>query len=423
MRRVGAVVTCAAVAAAALALGPPVAAAPSSQGYLVEVLAGVDPAVAAARVKVTPTYLYRAGLNGYAASLTSSQLNAVSHDAATASVQLDAVRTLPAEKITPLPPQPPQFVTTGVRRVGGLLSPTARIDGRDERVDVDVAVIDDGVDTTHPDLNVAGVYNCVESTRKTIDPGEHGTLVSGFIGALDNGFGAVGVAPGARIWGVQAGNANGNLPESRILCALDWVVAHADVIDVVNMSYGGYMARDEPCVAPGRAGNRNGQRDLEHELICALDRAGVVLVAAAGNDASDQLQYPSSYPEVIGVSALADSDGRPGGLGADVTCTSLGAGQQRDDDFAFFSNYGRNAVLAAPGVCISSTFPGARYATGTGTSFSSPLVAGGAALYLHTHPTATPVQVRAALLAAAEPGPIPGDPDDSKEPVLDVSSF
>jgi subtilisin family serine protease len=67
--------------------------------------------------------------------------------------------------------------------------------------------------------------------------------------------------------------------------------------------------------------------------------------------------------------------------------------------------------------------PGGLYAIYSGTSFSSPLVAGAAALYISTHPGASPASVKAALLAAAEPGPITGDPDTYPEGIVNVSSF
>jgi subtilisin len=94
-----------------------------------------------------------------------------------------------------------------------------------------------------------------------------------------------------------------------------------------------------------------------------------------------------------------------------------------DDSFATFSNFGADVDLAAPGVCVGSTYLNGSYAIASGTSFSSPLVAGAAALYIATHPGATPADVKAALLAAAEPGPIPGDPDAYPEGVVNVSSL
>jgi subtilisin family serine protease len=391
----------------------------------------VDPLVAATRAKVTPELVYRDAINGYAAPLTSKQLNAVTADPATLGVQQDVILTAPPEQPAEAPP--PQFVSVGIRRVGGLASPTAKIDGIDERVDVDVAVIDDGIDVNHPDLNVAGVVNCIHPNRTELDmesprsgpniPGWHGTMVAGFVGAIDNAFGAVGIAPGARIWGVQSSTSNGNLTLARILCGLNWVAAHADTIEVVNMSFGGSFKRTADCVDPGRPGERKGQRDVLHEAVCAVDRAGVTMVAAAGNESTSAPHYPATYDEVIAVSAIGDDDGLPGGLSPYVDCPYADFSNQADDAFAFFSNYGPWVDIAAPGVCISSTYPGGLYGTSSGTSFATPIVAGAAALYLATHPGATPAQVRAALLATAEPGPIPGDPDTFPEGIVNVSTL
>jgi subtilisin len=149
---------------------------------------------------------------------------------------------------------------------------------------------------------------------------------------------------------------------------------------------------------------------------------------SAGNDSVDAgTTRPASYPEVITVSAIADSDGQPGGLGPTLPVPPCVFNKSPvvmpDDTFATFSNFGPDVDLAAPGVCVTSTFIDHWYAIGSGTSFSSPLVAGGAALYISTHPGATPANVKAALLAAAEPGPIPDDPDVYAEGILNVSGF
>lgn len=130
---------------------------------------------------------------------------------------------------------------------------------------------------------------------------------------------------------------------------------------------------------------------------------------------------PAAYDEVITVSAIADSDGVAGGLGA-PTSTSCGPGDP-DDTLASFSNFGADVDIAAVGECVASTTLGGTYSGGSGTSFSAPAVAGAAALYISTHPGATPAQVRTALIAAGSPGPIAGDPDAFPEPVLNVAGF
>jgi subtilisin family serine protease len=149
--------------------------------------------------------------------------------------------------------------------------------------------------------------------------------------------------------------------------------------------------------------------------------AGVTYVVAAGNDAMDAASFsPANHPEVITVSAIADSDGACGGLGAS---TSYGA----DDTFATFSNYGSLIEIASPGVRIYSTYKGGAYATLSGTSMSSPHVAGAAAQYLATDPGATPAQVAAVLISVGTPQSdacgFSGDPDTFAEPLVDAAGL
>src|SRR5258708_20957504 len=87
---------------------------------------------------------------------------------------------------------------TGTRRMGAEFSPAARIDGIDERVNADIAIIDTGIDLTHPDLNVYRNVSFVSGTTSGNDDNGHGTHVAGIPAALDNNIAVVGVPPGAR---------------------------------------------------------------------------------------------------------------------------------------------------------------------------------------------------------------------------------
>src|SRR6185295_8943941 len=148
---------------------------------------------------------------------------------------------------------------------------------------------------------------------------------------------------------------------------------------------------------------------------------GITVVAAAANDSHNAAKnIPASYNEVITVSALADTDGRPGGLGGDA-CFSWG-GYDKDDTFANFSNYGADVDIMAPGKCILSTVPGPGYAYMSGTSMAAPTVAGAVALYKSSRPNATPAEVREALRYLGNLNwKTWTDPDPSHEPLLDVS--
>jgi subtilisin family serine protease len=314
-----------------------------------------------------------------------------------------------------------QTIPTGVSRIGGKSSDIASIDGNDERVDADVAIVDTGIATAHPDLNVAGGYNCSTSDSTAWrDKNGHGTHVAGIVGALDNSYGVVGVAPGARTWAVKILNDDGYGLISWYVCGLDWILAQRDpndasrpLFEAVNMSVTKSGSDDHDCGYT--------KRDVLHQAICRVVAGGITVVAAAANDShSASRNIPASYNEVITVSALADTDGKPGGLGGNA-CYSWG-GYDKDDTFANFSNYGGDVDLIAPGKCILSTYAPTGYATLSGTSMAAPTVAGAVALYKSSRPYATPAEVKEALRYLGNYGwKTSTDPDSTHEPLLDVS--
>lgn len=283
-----------------------------------------------------------------------------------------------------------QQTPSGIGRIGAPRDTGGRGSG------IGVAVIDTGIDLTHPDLapNIVANTNCVTPGTPGNDDHGHGTHVAGTIAAANNTTGVVGVAPEAKLIAVKVLAADGWGTSSQIICGIDWVTANAARynIKVANMSIGGPGDSDNNC---GRT-----NQDAYHLAICNSTAAGITYVAAAGNDSQDAANSaPAAYDDtVITVSALADSDGKPGKLG---DSTSAGS----DDAFASFSNYGSVVDLAAPGVDIYSTAIGGGYTTMNGTSMAAPHVSGAAARYLQANPGAGWSVVRNALVAVAETSP------------------
>jgi subtilisin len=318
---------------------------------------------------------YGRALKGFAARLSDAQVRALRADPEVAFVSPDR----PVRAVDTFPLASGDSSATGVRRIEA--ATTAAVHGPSN---VNVAVIDTGVDLGHPDLNAVDGTNCV-ATGPAQDDNGHGTHVSGTIAAKNNGSGVTGVAPGTRIYSVKVLAADGGGSFSTIICGIDWVTSTrsdadpANDIAVANMSLGGLGEPVQSCSTTS---------DPLHLAICASTSAGVIYVVAAGNDAWD-FDYaavpdvPAAYPEVLTVTAVSDSDGRAGGTGGAPACEPGDV----DDRYASYSNFaattgGQAHTIAAPGTCISSTWPGGGYATISGTSMATPHVAGAVALCL-----------------------------------------
>jgi subtilisin len=345
-------------------------------------------------------FIYQYALKGMSAVIPEGRLNALQHDPRVKYVVEDMLRTIDV-----------QTIPTGIQRIFADDNTTIGINGTDDyRVDVDVAVIDTGIDFQHPDLNVIGGVNCTTKILRAVcvDGGDddhyHGTHVAGTIGALDNDFGVVGVAPGARLWAVKVLNKNGSGWSSWIIAGIDWVTAHADTIEVANMSLGGA-----------------GFSQAEYDAIQGAVNAGVAFAVAAGNDDDDARNYsPGGFNNVLSVSALADFDGQLGG-GATPTCRS-----DQDDTLADFSNWGPEVDIAAPGVCILSTFPleQGEYGTISGTSMASPHAAGALALLASQNKPHNATEVFNLYNLVKSKGNLnwtDDSGDNIQEPLLDVS--
>ena len=239
------------------------------------------------------------------------------------------------------PPPPPQELPWGVDRIDAEWAWDTTTGYA-----VEVAVLDTGIDYEHPDLdaNCKGGINIINSRKSYKDDNGHGTHCAGIIAAEDNEEGVVGVAPEASLYGVKVLDRRGSGWVSDIIAGLDWCDKNG--MDIVNMSFGG------------------GYSSSLHDACDAAKDAGLLLVAAAGNDGGPVI-YPAAYESVIAVSATNSSDG-----------------------LASFSNYGDEIAIAAPGVNILSTYKGGGYATGDGTSMAAPHVAGTLALSANIFATA-----------------------------------
>jgi len=305
-------------------------------------------------------------------------------------------------------PNDPSFTSQwGLRNTGQVINLSAGTAGDDIHAAgawdvttgssaVKVAVVDSGVDITHPDLaaniwtnpgeSCAGCagngtdddnngyaddvhgWSCVDSSGDVSDQNGHGTHVAGILGATgNNGLGISGVNWHVGILPVKFIGADGSGTTADAICAILYSINAG--ADVINASWG--------------------DTEYSQALYNAIDQAdqhGVLLVAAAGNDWANNdtaPHYPASYdlPNIISVAATDAGDNR-----------------------AWFSDYGAGSVdIGAPGQNIYSTWPGGRYQFEDGTSMATPFVAGAAALVKAADPGATAMGIKALLLRSSDP--------------------
>lgn len=268
----------------------------------------------------------------------------------------------------------------GVERIGAGTVHT----GGNRGAGVKVAIIDSGIDYTHPDLDAHfddsnRGYDFVNGDDDPMDDHGHGTHCAGIVAAEDNGTGAVGVAPEAELYGLKVLGANGSGSYSNVIAALNWCVFGPDGdpdtgdepgIQVTSNSYG----------SPGNPGS------MVELAFNRAEAAGIINVCAAGNSGNsagtgDNMIYPARFASCIAVAATTISDVR-----------------------ASFSSTGQQMELAAPGAGIYSTLPGNAYASWSGTSMACPHVSGVVALMIK----AGVADIRAKLIATADNLGAPG---------------
>jgi len=233
------------------------------------------------------------------------------------------------------------------------------------RSDVVIAVLDSGVNAAHPDFagRLLPGYDFVSNDSDPADDFGHGTAVTGTVAASgNNGLGGAGVAFGCRVLPVKVVDSSGFATYSCIAQGIHYAVDHG--ARVINLS----IAGSSPSAT----------------LQDAIDYAwahNAVIVAAAGNYASEAPEYPAACNHVLAVSATAT-----------------------DDSLASFSSFGADIALAAPGVSVWTTQRDLANAYGVwnGTSFSSPIVAGVAALVISENPSLSNAQIVSLLEQTAD---------------------
>jgi len=230
-------------------------------------------------------------------------------------------------------------------------------------------VVDTGIDLDHPDLNVNASrgFNAFNSGRdsKSLDDGNgHGTHVSGTIAAINNDFGVIGVAPGATVIPVKVLDSRGSGYYSGVIAGVDWVGEYGESGDVANLSLGGPVSQ------------------ALDDAILAASGNGIKFALAAGNESRD---------------AKYSSPARVNGANI-VTISAMDV----NDEWAYFSNFGKDVDFAAPGLSIKSTWKGGGYNTISGTSMAAPHAAG------------------VLLLGAAKTDSfVKNDPDGTPDPIIE----
>lgn len=231
--------------------------------------------------------------------------------------------------------------------------------------DIVVAIIDDGFDLDHPELQGRAYmpFNAVNHTSYiTPSPGGHGTHVaSTAIGKADNGTGIAGIAPKCKFMPIQVGDSRGNMSSSAIIDGVLYAIANG--ADVVNMSLGMYFGPGVQYMPPYLQNNiRNfyfkQEERMWNQIFNTARQKNVTFVLAGGNENI-----------LIGIDPMSRSN-------ATIKVSAVGEGRSK----ASFSNYGDLSTVSAPGVHIYNAIPGNSYTFMDGTSMAAPIVTGGCAL-------------------------------------------
>ena len=292
-------------------------------------------------------HVYSAAIRGFSARLNARQIADLEDDPMVSHVELDGTMSIGA-----------QTLPWGIDAVEADRSSTLAGNGSGSVPNVNVYIIDTGIDTSHADLNVVGHVRFASGPNT--DCHGHGTHVAGTVAASDNNLDVVGVAPGARLTGVKVLGCGGTGSTSGVMKGVDWVTANAVKPAVANLSLGG-----------------SASTALDNAIKASAD-IGVFYSIAAGNSGANACSY---------------SPARAGTHNGVMTTAAVDSANRE----ASWSNYGTCVDVWAPGVSILSTKKGGGTTTMSGTSMAAPHVGGTGALYLSSHTNESAATVEAQL--------------------------
>jgi subtilisin family serine protease len=321
----------------------------------------------------TVTHTFSSALQGYVLHASAAQAEAVANDRQVAFVQQDARVHISDTQ---------NNATWGLDRIDQHNLPLdKRYTFATKAEDVNAYIIDTGIRTSHSDFGGRASVgtDTVGDGRNGIDCNGHGTHVAGTVGGS-----TFGVAKGVHLFAVRVLDCQGSGTDSGVIAGIDWVTKNAKKPAVANMSLGG-----------------DASPALDNALRNSV-AAGVTYAVAAGNENQNACNVsPARVAEAITVGATTKTDAR-----------------------ASFSNFGTCVDIFAPGQGITSAWNTSDTATNTisGTSMATPHTTGAAALFLATHASATPQQVRDGLVGAATSGVVTGAGSGSPNKLLFTGS-
>lgn len=325
--------------------------------YIVELKKGSRLGKLKSSLGVTPQREFSTAVTGFSAKLNAAQLATLQNHPDVVAISQDVLyQALDATQTNP-----PSW---GIDRIDQRNLPLSRsFTYTRTGTGVHAYIIDSGIDPTHPNFGGRASFDFNGIDSNNTDCNGHGTHVAGTIGST-----SYGVAKNVRLHGVKWLNCSGGGTASSAIAAVDWVTRNAVKPAVANASW-----------------NFSANTTLENSLR-AMINSGVFLAASAGNTGANSCdRLPRKISTALVVAASTSTDAR-----------------------ASYSSTGSCVDIYAPGSAIVSTLPGNTTGSYNGTSMATPHVAGVAALYLQTSPSATPATVKSYIETNATPNKVSG---------------